>query len=1208
MNITTRKMARMEKYYGVMLVSFIGFFVSIIISINVFQWEHQQTQHYFEDAAHERYFRIQLSLKQYVNALEAIKGLYASSNNVDRFEFRSFVTPILDRYPEIQALEWVPKITYENRQSYILKAQKEGITNFNITETTPEDNIIPAGVREYYYPAYYLEPLSDNEKALGYDLGSNIERLTSLEMARDSGQAYASGRISLVQKDKRVSGFIIFVPIYLKNSATNSVEQRRANLQGFALGVFNIEDMFNAALKEHNLKDTIVIIQDLTNTNDEIPLYIKNIGSGKQPEENAIQHSAFQFSELMDIAGRQWKISFYSGVDFNNPAQYWQTSVVLIICLFMTAWLTRYIKNHQKQTENIQSQVDKKTRALKNTAFVLEQLHEITTNNQLAFNDKISQLLQLGMRYFNLSMGIVSKIENNTYTVLHVCGDANTLAPGTIFTLNDTYCAVTLKANSPIGFHNKEYKKRYILPFEDKFGINTYIGTSIIVDSKPFGTLNFTMPESRNTAFSKEDFSVVKIFAQWIGSEISREFANKEITHQKYLFESLFKDTPEPMLLVDLDRTISKVNPALVNEFGYQEQELLGQSTLILYENTETFIHQGKIVNDLNSGKIIKPFEINYKRKNNSVFPAETVVTALTDAEHNVFAFLGHIRNITARKESEKILTQQARKALLLHQVTSIAHETASFLEALQRCIDLVCDILEWPVAHVYIPDNQHNKLLPSSIWHLDDKQKHKKFVETINNTALLKGEGLFGKIWEKGTALWMENFSEQANQNYIEAEHNPFNGAVGFPIYVDHEIVAVLGFFFYNSIQPDYDLIRVLQILGEQVGRVFEKRRSEKSIADAEQNVRLILESAGEGLYGLDLQGKTTFVNPAAESMIGYSAEELIGKSMHSLIHHSYPDGTPYPLEECRMREPFTLGAVQHVDDEVLWRKDGTSFPVEYTSTPMWKEGKIVGAVITFRDITERLKIDMMKREFISTVSHELRTPLTSILGSLGLLAGGIMGEIPEKARQLLDIANMNSQRLLLLINDLLDMEKIASGKMTFNLKRTDLVKLVEQAIESNHNYARQYEVHYQLIVADEPFTANVDSNRFMQVMSNLLSNAAKFSPAGKPVEISITRHDNNIRVSVSDHGPGIPSQFHHKIFGKFSQADASDTRQKGGTGLGLHISREIVQKMRGSIGFDTTLGEGTTFYVDLPDHTPQTIVVEPQHYRSQNHQESGR
>ena len=229
-------------------------------------------------------------------------------------------------------------------------------------------------------------------------------------------------------------------------------------------------------------------------------------------------------------------------------------------------------------------------------------------------------------------------------------------------------------------------------------------------------------------------------------------------------------------------------------------------------------------------------------------------------------------------------------------------------------------------------------------------------------------------------------------------------------------------------------------------------------------------------------------------------------------------------------------------------------------------------------------LENDRMKKEFVSTVSHELRTPLTSIGGALGLLAGGVLGEIPPKAKHVLDIANKNSQRLAHLIDDLLDMEKLVAGKMRLDLKPQWLTPLVEQAIEANRAYAEQYQVRLLLTAREDNAIVMADPVRLQQVITNFLSNAAKFSPQGGQVEVNILRRTDSVRVEVIDHGRGIPTEFRTRIFQKFAQADSSDTRQKGGTGLGLAISKELIERMHGQIGFNSKEGQGALFYFELP------------------------
>lgn len=261
--------------------------------------------------------------------------------------------------------------------------------------------------------------------------------------------------------------------------------------------------------------------------------------------------------------------------------------------------------------------------------------------------------------------------------------------------------------------------------------------------------------------------------------------------------------------------------------------------------------------------------------------------------------------------------------------------------------------------------------------------------------------------------------------------------------------------------------------------------------------------------------------------------------------------------------------------------RKDGSQFVMkldvsqsEHLDQPLF--------ICVVRDITERKRIDKIKSEFVSTVSHELRTPLTSISGALGLIAGGVLGEIPVAAKQMINMAAKNALRLSLLINDLLDMDKMAAGKMPLNLQKQPLMPLIRQAMEFISSYGEQYQVSFR-IIAEADVRVTVDADRLTQVLNNFLSNAAKFSPHGSQVQIAVQRMNGVVRVAVINKGSGISESFREHIFEKFSQADSSDTRKSGGTGLGLAISEELIEHMNGVIGFDSLEGQGATFYFEL-------------------------
>lgn len=382
---------------------------------------------------------------------------------------------------------------------------------------------------------------------------------------------------------------------------------------------------------------------------------------------------------------------------------------------------------------------------------------------------------------------------------------------------------------------------------------------------------------------------------------------------------------------------------------------------------------------------------------------------------------------------------------------------------------------------------------------------------------------------------------------------------------------------------------------------RTGELKKASLEAQDREERIRIVLETVVDAIVTIDEYGVIETFNPAAEHIFGYRAEEVIGQNVKCLMPDPYRSEHDGYLQNYRT---YGKGNIIGVGRELPGqRKDGSTFPLELAISEMSLGGKRMFTGVV-RDITERKENERLKQEFISTVSHELRTPLTSIKGSLGLIKSGVVGDLPEKLLSMLDIAHTNSDRLVHLINDILDMEKITAGKMDFHMAPINIRTLLTQAIAANQSYGEKYNVDFVLGACPDAGLVRGDRHRLMQVMANLLSNGAKFSPPEKAVEVSAHHIDNGYRIEIRDHGPGIPEEFHDQIFKRFSQADSADTRQKGGTGLGLSISQAIIEHHLGKIGFEKGVEDGSIFYFELPEwsHTSE-IQSQPEEQASPRH-----
>ncbi|MDI1236933.1 MAG: PAS domain S-box protein [Polaromonas sp.] len=601
-------------------------------------------------------------------------------------------------------------------------------------------------------------------------------------------------------------------------------------------------------------------------------------------------------------------------------------------------------------------------------------------------------------------------------------------------------------------------------------------------------------------------------------------------------FSSAFEHAAIGMALIAVNSRRLRVNSAFCQMLGYSEAEMLARTV-------HEISHPDDVEWDLLQRKRALAGEIEtyqwekrYIHKSGHIVWGYLTCSLVRDSDRKPLHFISQVQDITERKEAERTLRESEERFRTLTELSS-----------------------DW-------------------FWEQDADFR---FVRVSaegqrTHTAAFKGDKSIGKTRWELPYVHMDDSVWAAHRAQLE-RHEVFR---------DFEVTRLdpQGQIRHVSISgvPVFDASGCFTGYRGTGRDTTEMHRVSNALRASELQLREITDTVPALIAYVDKAQCFRFHNRAYEEGFGLSHEQIDGKTLLEVMGEEF-----YQVVRARVDEVLSGYPVVYERTQKTARGDHRDYVVNYF--PRYGDGKEEGEVIGFyslaTDVTEFKRIDRMKSEFVSTVSHELRTPLTSIRGSLGLIAGGVAGELPAAVKTLVEIARNNCERLIRLINDILDIEKIESGKMRLDLQVVELQPLLAQVLAANEGFGAAQNVGLTLDFPKGDLRVQVDSDRLAQVVTNLLSNAVKFSPPGGLVQVHVSRAGLGVRVEVRDQGAGVPEEFRKRIFQKFSQADSSDTRQKGGTGLGLNISRAIVERLGGSVGFDSKAGKGATFFFELPE-----------------------
>jgi ammonium transporter len=717
-----------------------------------------------------------------------------------------------------------------------------------------------------------------------------------------------------------------------------------------------------------------------------------------------------------------------------------------------------------------------------------------------------------------------------------------------------------------------------------------------------------------NTHQSQGDFSgTVAVEPHTEVGQIAMEYnqvlhrVNTEVQQCEQAITALQENRDEIRLIIDHaldgiiginpDGLVTTWNPQAARIFGWSRDQIIGQSftdTIIPLQYRKAHMEGLKRFASTRKGTIVNQrLTLPALHRNGQEFPIE--LTIIPIVQGTTYSFYAFVRDLTEQQRTEAALRQETALMQLMQQVAIAANDAQSVDVAFQASLDRICDYTGWPVAHVYFREDEHAlTLTPSTLWYLENPQEFLTFRTLTEQITFPSGVGLPGQVLAQGRAAWIPDITQDANFPRARmAGDLGIRGAFAFPIMTGNTVMGVLEFFSRSVESPNPRMLEVMENIGTQLGRVLERKRGELAREESDARMRGIVETAADAIITINEQGSIQSYNSSAAKVFGYSPDEAIGQNVSLLMPSPHHEQHNVYLARYLAGTPSTIFGKSR--ELVGKRKDGSTFPMELAVSEV-KLGIRRAFTGIIRDISDRKRTEQelreakeraetaatIKSQFLATMSHEIRTPMNGVIGMTGLL---LETDLTSQQRQFAETVRSSGETLLTLINDILDFSKIEAGKLEFETIDFDLRTTLEETLELLAGPAGKKHLELVgLVSATVPTALQGDPGRLRQILMNLVGNAIKFTSVGEVVVhiqgLEETGETGTVRVEVKDTGIGIPPEAQAKLFQPFSQADSSTTRQFGGTGLGLAISRQLVEQMGGTLGVESTPGQGSTFW----------------------------
>jgi len=1078
----------------------------------------------FESLALESKKALFTRINSYENALLSGVAYFQGSNKITRSEWRAYVNKldIQNNFPGINGLGWIASLAPSGIDRFVSATRADGARDFHIHPKTTEDG---------HYIITYIEPEKINRQALGLNLAFEENRKQAADLSRETGKPAITKRIILVQDAEKTPGFLLLHPMYKDGFESGSSLEKWAVFDGWVYAPFIAKNFMNALTQSQG--NTINLrIYDGNSEDPETLIYSSHTvhTDGYVP--------AFTKREQIDVMQQKWLIVWETTPVFE---QNWRSNNPLMILtagLLITFLLGLFLLvANIRRTDSMDSVSGWKALILPAIVFVVLAAGSVSLYRALN-GAQVSYLNALISRDANKIDSIIA-----------------TETTGKVNALKRMAARLELNADSSAQIWQVD-ARNYI---DDIAGLRAlgWIDTN-----------NLMLQSQQST---KNERSIwVDAILESPQADLSQEAMAQDIPK---LSSPIKMADERNAFIAYLPLSAKGVSDGFIAAV-FSIRDFFGSNILPETLDRYRFVIAYEGQAQLEIGNLTQPVAMNWlqesqiqildKRWTIQTIPTEEFLESQRTLLPDVALIAGFLISILTAITAHMTLLSRLKTAHLEKSNERIKHEAIRNSTVMNTVLDGVLTI------------------------------NASGTIETINPAGLRLFGYEPGEVVGKNVKMLMPSPYHDAHDGYL---NNYLKTGDRKVIGIGRQVSAMRkdGTIFPMDLSVNEMDFNGTRMFVGTIRDTSEAVAAAHALRESNTLQSAVLASTAYMIIASDIDGKIVIFNEAAEYALGYSAEEVLGQQMPGIWHDPEQVAERAKVLSRELGESVTQdfkALMRKVDkfgiDENEWtyiRKDGSRFPVLATVTSLRNEDQeITGYLGVIVDLTKQKEIERLKSDFISIVSHELRTPLTSIRGALGLMAGPLAKELPEKANRLIDIAYKNSERLTLLINDILDIDKIESGQMRFEMKAENLEPLLTQAIEVNQPYAEKLGVFFKATAIDADLKVNVDPARLAQVLANLLSNAAKFSNNGDQVKISALRADGRVRISVKDSGNGIADEFRPQIFGKFSQGDSSSTRVKGGSGLGLHISKQIVERMGGTIGFETEVGKGTTFWFELP------------------------